>query len=74
MNAIEFKKRITDGFLDMDFVYKGKSGSICPFSDTDISLSYNGETKDFHDIDLLMSFPFFEGKALTDILSLIDID
>jgi hypothetical protein len=51
---------------DFDFVYAGKDGSVCPFSDA-ISVTFDGNTQDFADIDAAMTAPMFDGKSLNEI-------
>ena len=52
---------------DIDFVYLGIRGSICPFTRTDISVAYGDEERRFQSIDAVLEEPFIEGKPLKDI-------
>lgn len=64
MNALDLKKWINSLTQDITFQYKGKTGSICPFSPTDISLSYDGEEISVDSVDKAMKIPFINGKSL----------
>ena len=52
---------------DIDFEYDGKHGAICPFSRTDISLSYGDEAHDHTSIADVMNDKIFNGKCLNEI-------
>ena len=67
MKAIELKAMIADLTQDIDFEYQGKSGSICPFSHSDISLSYDGKEISADCVDSAMSIPFIKGKSLAEV-------
>lgn len=67
MKAIELKAMITGLTQDIDFEYQGKSGSICPFSHSDISLSYDGQEITVDCVDSAMSAPFINGKSLAEV-------
>jgi hypothetical protein len=40
---------------------------ICPFSRDCISVSFDGEVKDYNGIDDVMKDPFYDGKSLNEI-------
>lgn len=67
MKAIELKAVIASLAQDIDFEYRGKRGSICPFSHSDISLSYDGKEITIESVDAAMSVPFVDGKSLTEV-------
>lgn len=50
---------------DIEFTYQGISGSICPFSLTDISVSYGDDERTFDSIESAMNTPFICGKPLS---------
>lgn len=67
MNAIDLKNWIDQLSQDIDFEYHGKSGSICPFSHQDISLSFDGTETTVHSVDDAMNEPFICGMSLSDV-------
>lgn len=73
MKATDLKAWINSLTQDIDFSYKGKSGSICPISRTDISLCYDGRTVDVKSVDAAMSVPFIDGKSLNDLCAQLEI-
>jgi hypothetical protein len=52
---------------DIDFEYRGKLGSICPFNRQNISLCYDGKEVTVHSVEAAMEEPFICGKSLSDI-------
>ncbi len=52
---------------DIDFVFEGTSGSICPFSRDSISLCYGENEVTVSSVDEAMSTPFIQGKSLNDV-------
>lgn len=67
MNADDLRAWIDSLTQDIDFVYQGVSGSICPFSRTNISVSYGDDEHTFGSVDDTMNQPFILGKPLKDI-------
>lgn len=67
MKKEDLKDWIDSLTQDIDFEYLGVSGSICPFSRSDISLCYGDKEQSFDSIDALMNEPFFDGKSLAEI-------
>ena len=67
MNAKELYNWIDSCLQDIDFEYKGKLGSICPFNRADIALCYDGYAVDAHSVDEAMRLPFIEGKSLAQL-------
>ena len=71
MTAQELRKEIDFGFQDLEFVYNGKFGSICPFNrpngTIDIYVAFDGEYKDYTSVDDVMTDKFFDNKALDEI-------
>lgn len=77
MNANELKKIISECCGDQVFSYNGKPSGITADVDNYIPLYHvwHGEkTKDFDDIDVLMSEPFFSGKSLNELAAEIEFD
>ncbi len=67
MKANELYDIIDSLASDIDFEYDGKHGAICPFSRTDISLSYGDEAHDHTSIADVMDDKIFNGKCLNEI-------
>lgn len=67
MTANDLKRWIDSLTQDIDFVYQGVSGSICPFSRTNISVSYGDDERTFHSVDDVMNQPFILGRPIKDI-------
>lgn len=63
-NLQEMIESLTD---DIEFQYNGRWGAICPFSHTEITVSYDGEEKTFSSAEDVMKQPFVDGKPLKDI-------
>ena len=55
MKAKELYNIIDSLISDIDFEYAGKRGAICPFSRTDISLSYGDDMHDHTSIADVMN-------------------
>ena len=67
MNAADLRALIDSLSQDIDFKYRGTSGSICPFSRTDISLTYDGREVTADSVDAAMEEPFIAGNSLAEI-------
>lgn len=67
MNAADLRALIDSLAQDIDFEYHGISGSICPFSRTDISLTYDGREVTVDSVDAAMEEPFIAGHSLAEI-------
>lgn len=67
MNATQLRRLIDDLSQDIDFIYKGVDGSICPFSRDNISLCYDGQELTVGSVDEAMSTPFIQGKSLNEV-------
>ena len=57
MTAPELRAWIDSLTQDIDFAYRGKFGSICPFHREDIALCYDGYAVDAHSVDEAMALP-----------------
>lgn len=58
---------------DIDFEYNGKHGAVCPFSRTDIALSYGDESHNHISVEDTMNDRMFDGKCLNEIAERIDL-
>lgn len=58
---------------DIDFEYNGKHGAVCPFSRTDIALSYGEEAHSHTSVDDVMNDKMFDGKCLREISEQIEM-
>lgn len=67
MSAQKLREWIDSLTADIEFLYMGVWGSICPFSRQDISVSYGDDERTFTSIDAVMNEPFITGKPLKDI-------
>ena len=52
---------------DIEFDYNSKHGAVCPFSRTDIAVSYGDEAHSHISIDDVMNDKIFGGKCLNEI-------
>lgn len=57
----------------MEFEYNGLECHIDPFNSTLFHIYCNGDEKDVHSIDDVMSAPLFGGKCLNDIADQVQI-
>jgi hypothetical protein len=73
MNKNELRDWIDSLTDDIEFLYDGVFGSICPTSRTEISVSYGEYEKTHGSIDSAMSDPFIKGQSLNEISNKIDI-
>lgn len=73
MKAYDLYEWIDSLSQDIDFSYKGKLGSICPFSRTDIALCYDGFCMNVCSVEEAMQAPFIDGKSLSELCDQIDI-
>lgn len=73
MNKEELFELIDSLKCDIEFEYKGIHGAICPFSRSDIEVTYGDNDKVYSNIESLMEDPFFDGECLIDIATKLDI-
>nr|DAH23278.1 MAG TPA: hypothetical protein [Caudoviricetes sp.]DAM02723.1 MAG TPA: hypothetical protein [Caudoviricetes sp.] len=52
---------------DYMFEYKGKSGSICPFSRTNIAVCYDGESVECTSVSEAMDVKIFNGYSAREV-------
>jgi hypothetical protein len=71
MSRFDVRKWLNGTLTDFEFTYNNKEGSVCPFPDF-VSLSYDGKTEDFEDVDSALLAPLFNGKSLSEIADEID--
>ena len=71
MKSNDLKKLILSLEQDIEFTYNGKFGSICPFSANEISVAFDGNIKEYDNIDDVMQDKFFDGESLNEISELI---
>lgn len=73
MTSKELYEYINSLAGDIDFEYNGIRGAICPFSRTDISISFGEKEHTHTSIDDVMSDKFFGGKSLNEIAGQLKI-
>lgn len=73
MNAKELYDWINSFTQDIDFVYKGIWGSICPFSRSDIALAYNGTFVNVDSVEAAMCTPFIDGYSLFEVCEELEL-
>ena len=67
MSAEQLREWIDSLTQDIDFVYDGVIGSICPFSRNNISLCYGLYEITVGSVDEAMATPFIQGKSLNEV-------
>ena len=67
MNPQDLRNWIDSLTQDISFEYCGKLGSICPFSRSDISVSYDGKEASYTSVDDVMNSTLIDGKPLKEI-------
>lgn len=67
MNAEQLREWINSLTQDIDFVYDGVQGSICPFSRDSISLCYGGDEITVASVDEAMATPFIRGRSMNEV-------
>ena len=67
MKPHELRAWIESLAQDIDFEYQGITGSICPFSKTNISLAYDGNELTVHSVDDAMTKTFIRGHSLEEV-------
>ena len=72
MTAPELRAWIDSLTQDIDFAYRGKFGSICPFHREDIALCYDGYAVDAHSVDEAMTLPANITSGVTIYVGLDD--
>lgn len=68
MKALDLKQRIESLCTHVTFEFNGKSCGIDPFSQDDFEMWCGDMVMIAKSIDEVMSVPFFDGSALTDIV------
>lgn len=72
MNAAELKERIDSLCTHVLFDYNGRACGVDPFSHTEYDIWYGEKSATLHSIDEVMNMPFFDGKALKEIVGDIE--
>lgn len=73
MKANELRALIDGLTQDITFEYKGIMGAICPFSRSDIAVSYGERSQTFEAVEAVMKSTIL-GDSLEDICEDIDFD
>lgn len=77
MTAKELKKIISSCMDEIYFSYNGKSAGACAevtsYKPT-FTLWYGNDTKEFDNIDDVMSSRFFDGKSLNELANVVEIE
>ena len=74
MRANELYDWIDSLTQDIVFQYHGVWGSICPFSRTNISVSYGDQEKTFDSIDAVLESTIVSGRPLKEICEQIEFE
>lgn len=72
MNAQKLKDRINQLCTHVTFDYNGKSCGVDPLSTSEFDMWYGDESITLDSIDEVMNKPFFDGKALKDIVDKVE--
>lgn len=72
MTAKELKDRIESLCTHVLFDYNGKECGVYPFNAKHFDMWYGDKFTEAHSIDEVMKAPFFEGKALQDIVDQLE--
>ncbi len=74
MKANELHDWIDSLTQDIVFQYHGVWGSICPFSRTNISVSYGGKEETYASIDAVLESTIVSGRQLKEICEQIEFE
>lgn len=66
----KFIKSLSD---DLEFDYLGIHGSVCPFSHSDIVLSYGEDEIRLESAEETMNYKLFHGKSLNEIADQLSV-
>lgn len=72
MTAKELRDRIDSICSHILFDYKGKECGVDPFNAKHFDMWYGGKFMEAHSIEEVMESPFFDGKALEDIIDQLE--
>ncbi|WP_418419662.1 hypothetical protein [Blautia sp.] len=72
VTAKELKDRINSICTHVLFDYNGKECGVDPFSSDNFDMWYGSQMMNAKSIDEVMQTPFFDGKALQDIVDDIE--
>lgn len=73
MNGDKLKKLILSLTQDIEFIYNGVHGAICPFNHNKISVAFGDVEVEYDNINDVMNSTVFEGKSLRDIATELEI-
>lgn len=73
MTADKIKNRLSEMCTHMTFSFAGKDCGVDPLSHSHFDMWFGDDTLSANSIDEVMSAPLFDGKALEDIATSIDI-
>lgn len=77
MTADELKKILSGCMDEIYFSYNGKAGGACAEVNNcrpTFMLWYGDNTKEFDSIDDVMVNEFFDGKSLSDLVNIVEIE
>ena len=72
MRALDLKERINSLCTHIPFTYNGKDCGVDPFNEKHFDMWCGEDYMEAHSIDEVMDNPFFDGKALKDIVDQIE--
>ena len=72
MTAKDLRDRINSICAHVLFDYHGKECGVDPFNKNHFDMWYGDDFMKVHSIDEVMKAPFFEGKALEDIVNQLE--
>ena len=73
MNIDDLKNLILSLTRDIEFRYNDAAGVISPYSDHEFNMGFRGDSKDYDNIDELITDPFYDGKSLNEISNQITL-
>mgnify|MGYP004494292823 FL=1 len=72
MRASDLKERINSLCTEILFTYNGKDCGVDPFNEKHFDMWYGEDYIEADSIYEVMEYPFFDGKALKDIVNQIE--
>ena len=67
MKAQELKSWILSCVQDIEFLYQGRHGAICTFSENDFVAGFDRESHSYDNVESLMADKIFNGMSLNQI-------
>ena len=71
MDIAELRALVETLLYDIEFVYNGKPGSICPLAEDFFALACGDMFINVTTVDEVFSAPFLDGKTIPDVLDQI---